>query len=458
MAAVLPFLEAPPSEAEIAEAGTALAGLGEAANKPKKVATDANGFPLPVLAKPHSELTNLMWTRAAILRELSTLTMTVERTPLPHIHPQAAKYFIRLSKPLSNDVVPWWGISQGRMPEGTELFSDNSKMRCPTFDLPAGSSVMGGACPGAISGQSVVPPATRLKSSQEVRDHSHRYNLATGRLESGHYDLDNAICEYCYATGGKFSEASVQIKQLIMFGFIRRMVDSNPQALKQILFEATLGAESFFKSKTDKTARFNILPVRVHSSGDFYTIKYAEIWIDVAWMLLANEKNGGRAVRLWAPTRTHVNEGFRKFWAKTKVPMNFAIRPSAWHVGDVAPAPVAWLHDLAPQPAGQYRADGAKVPLYVEGTSDPLMVQGTSVLRASVAPLYAGKAYDFQCGTYALDPKEGKSCALSASPVRIGPQPDGVPSTSEGQPKGADKDGCRACWIRPDLRVNYAFH
>ena len=458
MAAVLPFLEAPPLEAEIAEAGTSLAGLGDA--KVKKVATDANGFPLPVLAKPHSELTNLMWTRAAILRELATRTMTIERTPLPHLHPQAAKYFIRLDRPLPNDVVPWWGISQGRMPEGTELYSDNSKMRCPTFDLPAGSSVMGGACPGAIAGQSVVPPSTREKSSQEVRDYSHRYNLSTGRLESGHYNLGEAICEFCYAVGGKFVEASTQIKQLIVFGFVRRMVEQNPQALKQILFEATLGAESFFKAKNDPTSRFNMLPVRVHSSGDFYTVKYAEIWLDVAWMLLANEKNGGRAVRLWAPTRTHVNEGFRRLWARAKVPKNFSIRPSAWHVGDVAPAPIAWLHDLEPQPVGEYRADGPKVPLYVPGTNEPLMVQGTAVLRASVAPQYAGKAYDFQCGTYALDPKEGKSCALSSSPVLIGPQPDGVPSVAEaeGLPKSAPKDGCRACWIRPDLRVNYAFH
>ena len=336
------------------------------------------------------------------------------------------------------------------MPEGAHLFSDNSKMRCPTFDLPAGSSVMGGACPGAIAGQSVVPLDTRLRAAREAAEYSHRYNLQTGQLESGHYEIENAICEYCYATGGKFSEASVQIKQLIAFGFVMRMVMTNPEALKQVLFEATLGAEGFFKTKNDKTARFNFLPVRVHSSGDFYTVEYAKIWIDVAWMLLANEKNGGRAVRLWAPTRTHVNAGFRRLWASAQVPMNFAIRPSAWHVGDVAPAPIVTLHDLAPQPAGQYRPDGPRVMLR-GADGEPLMVQGTSVLRAKVAPAYAGAAYDFQCGTYALDAKEGKSCALSSPPEAVGPQHDGVNDTGV-------KNGCRACWIRPDLRVNYAFH
>jgi hypothetical protein len=423
MAALMPFLEAPPLEAEAAQADTALAGTGRlgAAQRAsaydvgreyvKKRGQDVDRSLLPILAKPHSELSNLMWARAAILKHLAANTITVERREIISGVPaerlgfgRPAEYFLRLGTPFPADAVPWWGLSGGHERRGAELFSTNSKMACPTFDLPAGSKSMQGTCPGAVAGQSIVPTSIREGAIDNII------------AKTGHYNLETAVCEYCYATGSKYAEASTQMKELIAFAFVSRMVAQNPEALVQILYEGVLGAEQFYAAG-DPTRRFGFLPVRVHSSGDFYSQKYADVWLAVARKLLENERAGGRAVRLWAPTRTHVVEGWDKYWAKARVPENFVIRPSGWHVDDTAPL-----------------AEG--------------LASGTSVIHKDIAPGLMGQKYDFQCQTYGLE-KGNKTCAIS--------NPPGAPN-AKGGVSPSDDCGCRACWLRPELRVNYAFH
>lgn len=159
--------------------------------------------------------------------------------------------------------------------------------------------------------------------------------------------------------------------------------------------------------------RHGIKPIRVHSSGDFFSLKYAEMWMDVAKRVYELDPT----VRFWAPTRTHVLKAFADFWATPgRVPENFIIRPSAYHVGDVAP-------------------------------SSPGLAKGTSVLdedqtrvqlaRGDGQRRSDGSMFNFQCGVYALE-RGNKTCVSSIAH-------DG-------------KVGCRVCWMRPDLAVNYAFH
>lgn len=486
MAALMPFMEAPPHEAEAAQADTALDVIGEvnglggvkkltpeqrayveaqreairenkewdksraalireaeAENRKisKKRGVDVNRLLLPVLAKPHSELSNLMWARAAVLKELSTRSISVERREILTGVPQEmaglgrpAQYYFRLTKPgspnvpapIPHDTVPWWGLSGEHDRGGAYAFSTNSKMNCPTFDLPAGSGPMAGTCPGAIAGQSVVPEKTRLAAAKDVIE------------ATGHYSLEKSVCEYCYATGSKYAEASTQMKELIVFGFVRRMVMGGPESravLAKILYEGVLGAEEFFLAG-DPTRRFGFLPVRVHSSGDFFDKDYAQVWLDVAWMLLKNEQAGGRKVILWAPTRTQVNAGFAKFWATAKVPENFVIRPSGFHVDDAAPRPVMT----------RYTANGQKIA----------GAEGTSVIHKDIAPAAMGEKYDFQCQTYGLD-EGSRTCAISSPPLL---DSNGNPVRNErgGVSEDDETCGCRACWLRPELRVNYAFH
>ena len=449
MAALMPFMEASPLEAEAAQADTALADAGRlgANRKPtpeekeqarihnealqedrkisKKRGVDVNRLLLPILAKPHAELSNLMWARAAILKHLATNSIIVERKPIESGVPaerlqfgQPSQFYLRLETPLPYDSVPWWGLSGDKDRRGASLFSTNSKMACPTFDLPAGSDPMSGTCPGATAGQSVVPANIRMAAAEGV--------IAA----TGHYSLEKSVCEYCYATGSKYAETSTQMKELIAYGFVRRMVmtsDETRAALVKILYEGVLGAEAFYAAG-DPTRRFGFLPVRVHSSGDFFTQKYAEVWIAVGWKLLENEAAGGRAVRLWAPTRTQVNPGFAKFWAKAKVPENFIIRPSGFHVDDTAPRPIMQ----------RYTLDGRVLP----GS------EGTSVIHKDIAPAFMGERYDFQCQTYGLE-RGNKTCAISNPPG---------PSNAKGGVDPSEDCGCRACWLKPELRVNYAFH
>jgi hypothetical protein len=157
--------------------------------------------------------------------------------------------------------------------------------------------------------------------------------------------------------------------------------------------------------------------VRIHSSGDFFSIKYAEMWLEIARRLYAQH---GNRYTLWAPTRTHVipgadraderASGFADFWAKAdaagQIPPNFVIRPSAYHLGDYAPMP-------------------------------PGLAAGTSVLTPADAAQTKGVKYDHQCGVYDLA-RGNKTCVDARAP-------DG-------------SKGCRACWEQPKTRVNYVAH
>jgi hypothetical protein len=437
MAAVLPFLETEPSTSEFEELRRSLQGFGDS--------PQSSG--LPPLAKSNAELMNLMWIRESIIRELSVRKMWVERQPMPHLHPQAALYYIHIDPPLPGDTVPWWGTSGNKPKEGTPFFSTNTKMACPTFDLPAGAPTMGGTCPGATAGQTVVPASIRNAAMPAALAVSQRFNLLTQRVENTPEDRGSAICQTCYATGGTFQYATTQMSELIRFGFVKRMVEQNPEALAQMLYEGVLGAEGHFDAGNDATNRFGFLPVRVHSSGDFFSTAYAQVWLNVAWMLLANERNGGRAVRLWAPTRTQA-AGWQTFWSRARVPMNFAIRPSAWHVGDMSPQPVARLYDFKPK-QGTYVAGVDEITEYRNAADQQVVVQGTTVFRPDDIPAQMGKSFDFQCQTYGLE-KGDKTCSI-ASPPAGAAGPNGVRPDSSTV-------GCRTCWIRPDLRVNYALH
>jgi hypothetical protein len=313
--------------------------------------------------------------------------------------------------------------------QNISLFSTNSKMRCPTFDLPAGAPSAGGACPGATPAQTVSLGArTGYDASTGVvtpDSFAGKGGILTKRSDGSYglrmvpnvtYDLARSVCNTCYATGGKYQGATVQLTEIVHFSladaasrdvsmgnaFVDAMVWQIPQLDYAGLLEHGAG-----ETKEQTQARMAELGypnvVRVHSSGDFFSIKYAELWLRIARRLY---REHGRKYQLWAPTRTHVLPEWAAWWADQKIPPNFTIRPSGYGIGDPAPA----AYGLA---------------------------AGTSVLTEDQTPMGAGIAYDHQCGVYALGKGE-KSCVDAMSPD--------------------NKRGCRACWVRPDLRVNYTAH
>lgn len=492
MAAVLPFLELRPEErtqssdvlngfnlddvnleAYSEDTLTDLAGLADAGmptigrkKKPKKfvdpneipaahekkATKDADGRPLDVLQKPHTELTRLLWARKLMIQALSTRTFTVEQ--------DKGDVYVRVSPPVPEDIIPWH--KSGQPLERFSLFSTNSKMTCPTFDLPAGHMSLGGACPGAAAAQSTVDPMKGRAAIRDFKTLSYPWSdekstppakrsptvdsrfpiLGQGGLlqsatlvDERKIDVPNlpsAVCTYCYATGGKYGEVVVQFSEVGRLAFVQRMLSSpaHRKAFHEIMRYTIVNTLSFLDAD-DPSRRFGVKPIRVHSSGDFFNFEYADFWMELA----RDVQRYDPSIRFWAPTRTHVIQTWAQYWATTNIPTNFSIRPSAYHVGD--PAPQRLHQD---QPAGPGNAKGTSV-LY------PLQSLATGPRRQmnqGVVGLEPERRYfDHQCQVYALE-KGNKTCsqALSPSPENGG---DGAP-------------GCRACWTRPDLAVNYVVH
>lgn len=233
----------------------------------------------------------------------------------------------------------------------------------------------------------------------------------------------------CYATGGKYGEAVVQFAEVARMAFVRALVNTpeGRDVLHRLLVRAI---EETLIWDEETTQRHGVRPIRVHSSGDFFNETYADVWLKVARTLHINHiKRTAQGIKeprivLWAPTRTHTLPAFNRFWrerfASGAIPPNFLIRPSAYSVGD--PAPYIKRHS----------------PTGTKGTSVLFEDDARArVLRKHGAEFGDGSKFDFQCGVYALD-KGNKTCLSSKAP-------DG-------------KIGCRACWTRPDLAVNYVVH
>jgi hypothetical protein len=276
---------------------------------------------------------------------------------------------------------------------------------------------VGGACPAAGPAQTTsigrgdtgssilekVGGKTRLKLYPEVE-----------------FNLSKTVCSYCYATGGKYGEPTVQIAELVRFAVVQSVL-RDPSARERFIEAVVWQIPNlkFAKLQHGKDESNNVVDrrmkdypdvVRVHSSGDFYDPKYASMWLEIANRLYATH---GTSIILWAPTRTHVIPAWQKFWEKNPPPPNFSIRPSAYQLGDYAPS--------APNLAG-----------------------GTSVLVPEDAVASKGIKFDHQCGVYDIGDDQDKTCVNAMSPPgRNGEKPS---------------KGCRACWVRPELRINYVAH
>jgi hypothetical protein len=408
MAAVLPFLET--EEFHFPEdTGEGLQGLGALAA--------ANRTDEQIVGASNSELTRLLWTRTLLQQALKGVTF--------QLFADGGQLKIRLSKPIPAKLIPWQAMTADQ--QTFSLFSTNSKMRCPTFDLPAGSGLVGGACPAAGPAQS-----TSIGRGDKGG------NLLTtigGRTvlrlyPDVEYNLARSVCASCYATGGSYGQVSTQLNELVHLAVMQTAVQPGNEKVLKALIDALVwqipllpydsyqagkasvdasgqvtGAKAGLAAPDVVRERMKRYPkvIRIHSSGDFFSQPYAEMWLEVARQV---QRTHGDQIIFWAPTRTSFIPTWAKFWDEADIPKNFTIRPSAYHVGDSAPA-----------------ARG--------------LASGTSVLTPDDSKISRGEKFDHQCGVYDL--KAGNKTCVEAL------DPDGTP-------------GCRACWVRGDLRVNYVAH
>lgn len=372
-----------------------LSGLGAVRAEPRE------------LHASHTQLTRAHWLRS-VLAELLRHTRfrhewdgkelvlrVVDASGAPSVIPEDSIPWFHFSGPLKGTKV--WGL-------------DNGKMKCPVFDLPTGSAEVYGTCPGAREGQSIS--ATR--------------NTLTGSVPGVEKSLPvrpaSTICQSCYAEAGPMAYSDNQMRSLMRYVWAFGMVEHHYDDFVKLMTKSILAISD--EDFSAATAPEGILPVRLHGGGDFFNFKYARAWVDIANELAEHPR--GHRVRIWAPTRTWAAAGWTDFWQQ-ELPrlkmLNLIVRPSAFHFND--PAPRAFLEGSGEGSTSMYVAKGE---LEKEMSRVNFHAQGKE------------KAFfDWRCPVYSA---RGDAAKAGCSDVV--------------NPLGGKH--CRACWILPELRVDYPAH
>lgn len=208
--------------------------------------------------------------------------------------------------------IPAWNPPTQEGQRTASVLSWTTKMGCPSFSLPAGAVVMGGTCPGANAGQTVVPVETLRARAREVR-------AVTGSPVS----LAQAICQHCYAEGGQYSTGGVQYAQLIRLAWTRAALADG--SFVPTMVWAIDNANFKLAGEPDGHRYF-----RIHDSGDLFSPDYF-----LAWKEIANQLPD---ITFWSPSRVWVSPTMRDLIGEVNAPpTNLVVRPSSFHVNQPPP-------------------------------------------------------------------------------------------------------------------------
>lgn len=262
----------------------------------------------------------------------------------------------------------------------------------------------------------------------EVVD-SNREEMVYDLLNVGdeHQFLANGLVIHnCYAEGGSYAYSDNAARLSIRYWWALAMVNKHYDEFVRVLVASAL------KLKYPAGAPGGILPIRLHSSGDFFSIPYAKAWMEVADRLAVDGGEVGKRLRFWAPTRTWATPegrdgaGWRSFW-ETELPrmksQNFMVRASGYHFNEPAPGALAEGNALG-------------------STSMYITDKEAALARRDFRATPAEKPFfDWMCPTYAQLSKDQvnlKNCSSSPNPY--------------------GGTHCRACWVAPEMRINYPAH
>jgi hypothetical protein len=373
------------------------------------------------IEQSHAGLEHMVWLRDVVARGLQGNTVTV--------HYEGNDVLLYLAHSLPPQ--PSWNPPASKGVMKFSLLSWTSKMGTPSFSLPAGTTAMGGSCPGAAAGQT-----TTTKSAAEALA-----PLVSKKIGGWPVRLVQAICQHCYAEGGQYATGLVQFAQMVRYAWTRAAVEDGSfiEVMDWAVKHANYHLDGKGKERkeeldltTGEIKREAFTPTRerdgekyfrIHDSGDFYGVRYLAAWQEIA--------RRNTDVTFWAPSRTWMLPNFNTQARST--PVNLILRPSAYHINEPAPRTA---------PEGTPANDAYLGPGWAAGTTaykDVLKPKGPMVGGARHAPGGIGptKPYDWDCQAYNTE-SDNVTC-------REAKAPDG-------------KDGCRVCWKHPELEVNYTLH
>jgi hypothetical protein len=485
MAAILPHLEVPNQATPVEDAYdrcvSTLHGpdLGE----------DAPACPpaSAVLADLHAGLLNMVFLRDAVNLDFQGRAFTAQAGDKTGADKRSV--YLVLDDAVGEGP-PWSPATDARVRQ-YGLLSWTSKMNAPSWSIPAGAAQIGGSCPGAAAGQSVVEGAERAIKY---------VNIGLKKPAGTPVNLAKSICQTCYATGGQYSTGHVQFAQALRFAWAQQAIyvpvelpgGRASTAFVETMVYAIANANYELAGSArlnKKTGLIDVEPpeptgrkfFRIHDSGDFFNQDYLE-----QWKLIADRLP---EVTFWAPTRVWATK-----WGVNAVnainaprapghptlraaslaedPLNLIIRPSGYEINEAGPV------DLGDETLGngwaaptvvvaldlnagmtverEEHAVAIEIPalrrLAAHIQAAPLMKPAKRTKRlaqinrrlANAQPRQTGPdpRYTWDCRAYATD-DQGHTCRNAVAPPGFG---------------GPDGTGCRACWIAPDETVNYTLH
>lgn len=363
------------------------------------------------LAQSHAQIVSMAYLRRACEEVLQGRSISVSF--------EGRNVWLNLDQPLPQE--PSWNPPTQVGLRRFKLLSWTSKMGTPSFSLPAGAPTMGGTCPGASGGQTIVPLTIRKKQMAEVE-----------RLTGRPVDPARAICQHCYAEGGQYSTGQVQYAQIIRYAWTEQAVRDGTfaQVMSWAIKNADYALEGKGKTKlVDDNDAEVFLPnrgerdgrkyFRLHDSGDFWSPEYVAAWKAVA--------DDNLDVTFWAPSRCWAVSGMCLAINEiNNPPRNFVIRPSAYSINEPCP------RDLGP------------------GWAAGSTVYADAHKPAMGARLPEDAPYQWDCQAYQTD-NDKVTCRDAMPP---------------GGTSDADR-GCRACWKygfidengqEPGLIIDYTLH
>ena len=363
------------------------------------------------IAQSHTQLSKAQWFRAVLERELTSRKFELRKVKRGYafiVDPPFDKKTLPFSPFAVDDYCAFWLWNE-----------DNSKMTCPSFSLPAGGLAVGGSCPGADAGQTNVPVERRQALLMQKPEGNYLRNPAPGSNEPVFVAEGLTICGSCYAAGiSSFTYANNLVKDTIRYFWLRQRLEEGKHDFLLHIFLDSI--KTTLKFPAD---RHGIKPIRLHDSGDFFSYRYAELWIAIADDL-ADEMPD---VIIWAPTRTWAQGRWQSFWAE-RLPRlhslrrlgkpNLVVRPSGYNFGDAAP--------------------GSLHPSNAKGSTSLFAEQAVKVPEWLRRQPGVDPRVDYDCQVYHHDATKETACVNA-------PAPDG-------------RTGCRACWVHPELSINYTAH
>ena len=176
----------------------------------------------------------------------------------------------------------------------------------------------------------LVSEPTKLRGTAGAFSLPAKFTCLAGKKSVEDFGAD-AKCSHCYACHGRYNFTSVKEAQLRQLGHIKHLLEGNIYRAVCTMIVAVRSSRD-----TKQTSLF-----RIHSSGDFFSLDYINLWYDVARLM--------PDITFWATTTEWYKADKVKMSALNRFSKlsNVVLRPSAVKLNEPSPNFKGWAAGTA---------------------------------------------------------------------------------------------------------------